>query len=296
MTMQIFECEQNSPEWYAARLGIPTASMYKTVLASGKSGGESLTRTAYMHKLAGEIVTGESMENYTNANMERGKIMEDEAREYYGFLNDVPLKRVGFIRNGETGCSPDSLIGDRGMLEIKTAQPNILIGAMMRGKFPAEHVAQCQGGLMCAEREWIDIVLYWPKMPLFTMRAQRDEPYILGLSQALAEFNGQLAEIVAKVRGWGLPKLPKAHRHWSELSLPEQAGIRCQDVAFHKFLYADHFQDWFAQLPQTDSERAACAVRDMCGVKSRAELRTDDEAGMKWIELNRGYEAWRSVR
>src|SRR5690349_15047654 len=78
----IFDCEQNSTEWYRARMGLPTASEFATILAKGKDGGASLTRQTYMRKLAGEIITDEPMESYVNAAMERGKIMEAEARDF----------------------------------------------------------------------------------------------------------------------------------------------------------------------------------------------------------------------
>src|SRR4051812_9803069 len=99
--MLVVNCEQGAPEWFAARAGIPTASMFSTVMAKGKGGGESLTRKTYMLKLAGEIITGEPMDNYTNAHMERGKEMEDEARDLYSFLTDAEPERVGFIKNGQ---------------------------------------------------------------------------------------------------------------------------------------------------------------------------------------------------
>lgn len=125
--MEIINCEQGTPEWFKARAGMPTASEFQTVLMNGRGGGESKTRKTYMLKLAGEIITGEPMEQYTNVHMERGKIMEDEARGLYAFLKDAEPERVGFIVNGPKGCSPDSLIGDKGMIEIKTALPHILI-------------------------------------------------------------------------------------------------------------------------------------------------------------------------
>jgi hypothetical protein len=78
-------------EWFAARAGIPTASEFHTVLAVGKQGGKSVTRVAYLNKLAGEILTGEPMPSYSNADMERGKIMEDEARDLYAFMHGLTL-------------------------------------------------------------------------------------------------------------------------------------------------------------------------------------------------------------
>ncbi len=203
--VQIIDCEQRSPEWYAARAGIPTASEFATVMAKGKDGGDSKTRKTYMLKLAGEILTGEPAESYDNAYMERGRQQEDEARDLYAFMAGEEPCRVGFIRNGQKGCSPDSLIGERGMVEIKTALPHIHIEHMLKGEFPAVHKAQCQGGLWVAEREWIDIAIFCPRLPLFIKRAHRDEAYIARLSAAVDEFNAELAETVERIRHYGDP-------------------------------------------------------------------------------------------
>lgn len=201
--MIVFECEQNSPEWFEARRGIPTASEFATVMAKGRGGGESLTRKTYLYKLAGEILTGQPMESYTNPHMERGKAMEDEARNFYQFMHDCECSRVGFIRNGRTGASPDSLIGLDGMVEIKTKLPHLMVETILRGEFPPEHRAQCQGQLWVAERDWIDIAVYWPGMPLFVSRATRDEAYIRELASAVDAFNDELDAIVERVRAFG---------------------------------------------------------------------------------------------
>ena len=88
--LQIFECEQGSAEWFAARAGIPTASEFATVMARGR-GGESKTRRTYMLKLIGERLTGQPMESYTNAHMERGKVMEAEARDLYAMVRNASI-------------------------------------------------------------------------------------------------------------------------------------------------------------------------------------------------------------
>lgn len=205
MSPVIIECDQNSPEWFAARLGLPTASMFATVMAKGKDGGASKTRRDYLNKLAGEILTGEPMESFSNEHTERGKVMEDEARDGYSFMTNAEPVRVGFIRNGDKGCSPDSLIGDNGMLEIKTKLPHLMIDVLTKDVFPAEHKAQCQGALWVAEREWIDIAIYWPRLPMFVKRAYRDDGYIANLAGAVAQFNEELAATVEQVRRFGSP-------------------------------------------------------------------------------------------
>jgi len=200
---EIISCDQNSPEWFKARMGIPTASEFATVMAKGKGGGDSKTRQTYLYKLAGEIITGEPMESYSNAHMERGKLMENEARTLYEFMTDQSCERVGFIRSGRKGASPDSLVGSDGLVEIKTKLPHLLIEALLRGEFPPEHKAQCQGQLWVAERDWLDIAIYWPGMPLFVTTATRDEAYIRDLSDGIDAFNEELDRIVDRVRAFG---------------------------------------------------------------------------------------------
>ena len=138
MSIQIFDCDQGSDEWRACRIGIPTASEFKTVMAIARGGGESATREEYMRKLCGELITGKPMHNWTNEHMARGKEMEDEARQLYAMVAEVEPQPVGFIRNYEENCgaSPDSLIGDHGLLEIKTALPHIQIARLLLVETP----------------------------------------------------------------------------------------------------------------------------------------------------------------
>jgi hypothetical protein len=195
-SLRIFDCDQGSEEWFTARLGIPTASEFSTVMAKG----EGKTRRKYLLRLAGEIVTGEPEETYTNAHMERGKLMEDEARKMYAFLHDSPCQRVGFIRNGAMGCSPDSLIGEDGGLEIKTAIGSVQVDRLLRGDLPSDHKAQVQGNMLVTGRKWWDFVSYSPKLPLFRVRVVRDEAYINNLKAEIDTFNRDLEAVVESVR------------------------------------------------------------------------------------------------
>lgn len=197
MAPRIIECQQGEPDWFAARLGIPTASNFSAILAKG----EGKTRKAYLHRLAAEIITGETGETFTSQAMERGKVMEDEARDLYAFVTNAPLQRVGFVRNGDQGASPDSLVRGSGGLEIKTQRADLLVGTILDGRFPAEHKAQVQGNLWVCEREWWDLCIYWPKMPLFVQRAYRDEVYIANLADEVSRFNADLAKVVETLRG-----------------------------------------------------------------------------------------------
>ena len=198
MTLEIIECEQGTAEWAMARIGVVTASEFDTVMAKGKN-SPSKTRATYMRKLIGEMLTGEPCENYTNHHMERGKIMEAEARDYYAFMTDQEPQLVGFIRKGRVGCSPDSLIGHDGMHEIKTKLPHLHLEVLLADELPSEHKAQCQGALWVAEREWIDFQSYWPKLPPFIKRVYRDEEYIKTLAQAVQDFIDEMDELKERI-------------------------------------------------------------------------------------------------
>lgn len=200
MELQIFECEQGSPEWFACRLGIPTASEFDTVMAKGKGGGESKTRRTYMLKLIGERLTGEPKYDYSNDHMERGKVMEDEARDLYCMVTDNELRRVGFMRRGDAGASPDSLIDANGMLEIKTKLAHLQLECLLADELPSEHKAQCQGQLWIAQREWVDFVSYWPGLPPFIKRVYRDEPYIARIKGEVDAFLEELHATMEKVK------------------------------------------------------------------------------------------------
>lgn len=199
MAVEMIECEQGSEEWHRARLGVPTASRFGDILAKG----EGKTRRAYMRQLAAEIITDEIGEQFTTPAMERGKLMEAEARSLYAFLADHEPQRVGFVRNGRAGWSPDSLIGNEGALEIKTQRADLLIETILKDEFPPEHKAQCQGGLWVGEREWIDITIYWPRMPTFTKRAYRDATFIKSLAAEVSRFADELDELVSRISRYG---------------------------------------------------------------------------------------------
>jgi hypothetical protein len=198
--IEIINCEQGSDDWFRSRMGIPTASEFSTVMAKGKGKAESKTRRTYMLKLIGERMTEQPMESYSNHHMERGKVMEEEARNAYAFMTDREPELVGFIRNGEKGASPDSLIGSDGLLEIKTKLPHLQLDVLMEDRLPPDHTAQVHGQIWVAEREWADFVSYWPGLPLFVKRVYRDEEYIKTLSQEVDRFLSDLHDMMETIR------------------------------------------------------------------------------------------------
>jgi YqaJ-like viral recombinase domain len=193
------DVEQGTPEWFALRVGKPTASMFHAILAKG----EGKTRKKYLYQLASERITGEPTESYSNPYLDRGKAQEEEARNLYSFLSACDALRVGFIERGispTAGCSPDSLIGDAGGLEIKTQRADLLVETLFKDEFPSEHKAQVQGNLWICEREWWDLMVYAPKMPPFIKRAYRDEGYIANLEREVSSFNEDLERTVSEIR------------------------------------------------------------------------------------------------
>lgn len=211
--LEIIQCEQNSDEWLRARLGCITASELDAVMAKGKGKAKnepSKTRRTYMLKLIGERITGQPAEHFTNKAMERGHEMEPQARELYALLTDTAPESIGFLKRGDVGCSPDSLVPTDGGLEIKTKAPHLLAEIILANKMPPEHKHQVQGSLWIAEREWWDFMAYWPRMPPFIERQYRDELYINSIQSAVNQFRDEMLELLEKIKRFGNPNLKEA--------------------------------------------------------------------------------------
>ncbi len=199
--LQIIECEQGSDEWFQARAGVVTASEFSTVLAKGRGGAPSETRKKLLATKAAEIITGQPVPGWKgNEHTERGKAMEGDVRNLYEATSDLPVTQVGFLRRGRIGASPDSLVGDDGLLEIKTALPHIQIERLEANRLPPEHVAQVQGQLLVSGRHWCDFRSYWPGLPELRVRVYRDLAYLSSLNTELQLFIHELDQLVAKIR------------------------------------------------------------------------------------------------
>lgn len=182
-------------------MGIPTASMFGTVLAKGKTAGSaSVTRRAYIMKLAGEIITGQPMDNFYSEHTERGHEQEPIARDLYALQTGNQYEQVGFVKEGRRGCSPDCLVGDDGGAEIKSRLAHIQAELLCNGEVPPAHTPQLQGSMWVCKRKWWDFVSFCPKMPLFVCRVMRDEGFIQRLATEVDKFNAELDEAVAQIR------------------------------------------------------------------------------------------------
>ncbi|ABM45590.1 hypothetical protein H704_00175 [Bartonella bacilliformis Peru38] len=199
------ECQQGTEEWRQVRRGVITASVFEMVIARKKDGQRSQKYHSVMMKLAGERITGKIVDEGTTVPMRRGTELEPTARQLYATLTNTEPECVGFLLADDRrkGFSPDALIGANGLLEIKTKKPEILIPHFYQNIFPVEHKAQCQGGLWIAQREWVDLMLYWPGMPPLIKRAYRDEVYIRKLDNEINRFNEALERMVQAIKQVG---------------------------------------------------------------------------------------------
>lgn len=194
---------QGSDEWLQARLGIATASELECLLVNGKGeGGFGVAAYTYMDQLIGERITGEAAEIpfQTKATL-RGHELEQVALELYESAEEVSVSKAGIILNHGMGYSPDGLIGDHGLVEIKTKLPKFQVGVILAGEVPKEHVTQCQSGLWISGREWIDFISFWPGMPMFVKRMTRDEAMIEKMAERVAAFYEILEDRMNKVLG-----------------------------------------------------------------------------------------------
>lgn len=202
--MQIItDIAQGTPEWLALRLGIVTASELDCLLVNGKGeSGFGVAAFTYMDQLIGERITEEAAEIpfQTKATV-RGHEQELVANNLYEVREEVSTTQVGIILNHGIGYSPDGLVGDNGLIEIKTKLPKFQVGVILADEVPKEHVPQCQGGLWVSEREWIDFISYWPGMPLFVKRMYRDEVMIRKIAERVKTFYEILDDRMNKVLG-----------------------------------------------------------------------------------------------
>lgn len=210
--VEVFDSvEQRSDDWHSLRRGLPTASRFASILAQG----DGKMRARYLYQLAGEALSGETAETFSNAATDRGIAMEAEARDWYGRTRFADLAQVGFVRRTVrrplgsefvVGCSPDSFVGRDGVLEIKTTRPDLLIEMSLKGAagFPSEHRAQIQGTLWVTGRAWCDLIVFYRGMPVTpTFRVERDEAYIRTLSDAVETFAWELKTLIECMRSMG---------------------------------------------------------------------------------------------
>ena len=206
MTGTVHKMAQRSPEWFAHRLGRVTASRIADVMAQTKS-GPGAARKNYLADLVAERLTGEARETFTNAAMQWGTDWEPQARAAYEFITDVTVQEVGFIDHPMmpmAGCSPDGLVGDGGMVEIKAPNTATHIDTLLTGKIDGKYHKQMQFQMACAGRAWCDFVSFDPRLPaemqLWVFRVERDGDAVSEIEEAVTDFLSDLENTVAALR------------------------------------------------------------------------------------------------
>ena len=206
--IELAEVTQGSEAWQMVRCGKVTASRLADVLAKTKSGYSS-SRANYMTQLVLERVTGTKAESYTNAAMLHGVTQEPFARAAYEAHTGQMVEEVGFLPHPEiadAGASPDGLVGDEGMVEIKCPASSTALEVWLahsQGGNPvdAKYYAQMQWQMRCAGRSWCDYVVFDPRMPakaqLFIFRVVRNDEWLKIAESEVVTF---LAEVDAKVK------------------------------------------------------------------------------------------------
>jgi hypothetical protein len=208
---EMLSLEQGSELWVAARCGLVTASRCADVIAMTKK-GESAARRNYRSELIVEILTGVPYPRYVSQEMQWGIDQEPFARAAYEMQRDLLVETCGFVVHPDIarfGASPDGLVGDDGLIQIKCPNTATHLTWMLAGAVPIEHCPQMLAEMACTGRAWCDFVSYDPRLPshlqLFVRRYERDEAMIATLETEVVHFNAEIEQVLS-----ALPKAQQA--------------------------------------------------------------------------------------
>lgn len=201
----MLDCDQRSPEWWSARLGKATASKIADIVAKTKS-GPSASRANYAAQLVCERLTGTCADSFSNSAMQWGADTEPMARDAYRLHALVEVAECGFADHPTipmTGASPDGLVGDDGLVEIKCPNSATHISTLLGKAAPSKYHCQIQWQLACTGRSWCDFVSFDPRLPermqLFVQRVPRDQDLIAELEREVAAFLAEVDRTVAEL-------------------------------------------------------------------------------------------------
>lgn len=197
--------EQRTPEWFRARLGRLTASRVADMMATTRSGWGA-SRTNYAWELAIERLTGEHTPSFCSPAMQWGMDHEDDARGAYQVHALCTVDEIGFVEHPRlfAGASPDGLIGDDGMVEIKCPNPATHGSTLLNGAIDDKYLKQMQFQLACSGRAWCDFVSFDPRFPepmrLWVKRVERDDALIAEIEQCAEGFLADVGQTVARLQ------------------------------------------------------------------------------------------------
>jgi hypothetical protein len=195
----IHNIDQGSEAWERARLGIPTSSSFSKIITP--TGHPSKQWKKYAYHLIAERCLQRPVDTYTSSAMQRGKDFEAWAADDYELQTGNEVQLIGFMTNdeGTIGCSPDRLVGDEGLLEIKCPLPQTQIEYLLTGEIDREYWPQLHGQLYISGRKWVDIIAYNPELPRSIIRVERDIEFIACLEKLLTQFNDFIGQVMDKI-------------------------------------------------------------------------------------------------
>lgn len=201
--MKVIDCEQNSAEWLAARCGSLGASSIADMVAKTRTGWGA-SRFNLAAKLVCERLTGTPQESYTNAAMQWGHDTEPQARAMYEFMRDIAVQQVGLVLHpsiNKSHASPDGLVGDDGLIEIKCPNTATHIETLLSEDVEGKYVKQMQWQMACCGRAWCDFVSFDPRLPaemqIFVQRVRRDDEFIAELEREARLFLAEIDKTIA---------------------------------------------------------------------------------------------------
>lgn len=200
------EIVQRTTEWYQARLGLVTASRVYDVLARQKNGKPYAARANYAAELIAERLSGEPAVSFVSAAMQWGIDCESDARTAYEFYHDVTVTEIGFARHPElaAGASPDGLVGDDGLIEIKCPNTATHIDTLRTGAIDPAYLDQMQWQMACTGRQWCDFISFDPRMPesmaMWVRRHPRNDARIAEMEAEVATFLREVDAAIADLR------------------------------------------------------------------------------------------------
>jgi putative phage-type endonuclease len=196
---------QGTDEWKSERVGKVTASRLADLMARTKTGW-SKSRDAYMSQLAIERITKQPYTFPTSSSMDWGTKTEPEARNEYRSICFDEVSETGFVPHpsiNDAGASPDGLVGDHGLIEIKCPETHTHLGYILNDDVPEKYFTQMQWQMACTGRKWCDFVSYDPRSPeglkLFIKRVDRDDCFIATSEEMVRKFLSEVEQMVEKL-------------------------------------------------------------------------------------------------
>ena len=194
-----FNINQGTPEWHDLRRGVLTSTAIKTLITPTLKLADNDKTRAHVYEVAAQRITGRTEDNYMSFDMMRGHTDEILARELYA-RHYAPVIECGFITSDKlgfmVGYSPDGLVGEDGLIEVKSAKAKIQVQRMTDGVIPLEHYAQVQTGLWVTGRKWCDFISYSNGMKMMVVRVDADLAYHALIEQSATIFEAKVAEVI----------------------------------------------------------------------------------------------------